>query len=381
LEINKAGATGGDGLIASLSPAVDENVTRVTYDIAPAAIFKICLTLAGIWLLIHIFPVLILVILSLMLVATFHPLVRKLQGRLGRRWALIGVVSAVVLIFLGTLAVLIPTLLSQGSDLLQNTPKYMGQLQALLASHHVHMNIKQQMERLLEGPIFNSVPFMSVVSTSINIITGFVTVAILTIYLLIEGPQVGLAVMRLLPRRDRLSARKLGIEIGTQVGGYMRGQMITSALAGIFTCILLWVTGVPGALALGALAAIADAIPLIGLLLALLPATLIALTVSPTKALIVAVAYLVYHQVENYFISPKVYGGTLGLSLTVIVISLLIGTELMGMMGALLALPVAAAIPTLLAYIQDWQERHGPAEPDASSPQGEKDDARTGLSI
>ena len=358
LENSNNAAPREEGLIASLTPAPEANITRVTYDIAPAAIFKVCLTLAAFWLLVHIFPVIILVVLSLMLVATFSPLVRKLQAHLGRRWALVGVVSALVMIFLGTLALLIPTLIYQGSKLWDNTPRYLQQLQTLLAAQHIHVNIQQQLDRLSGGQNLNSIPFMSILSTSATVVTGFVTVGILTIYLLIEGPQVGTAFMRLFPRRDRLGIRKLGIEIGTQVGNYMRGQMITSALAGLFTCILLWVTGVPGALALGALAAVADAIPLIGLLLALLPATLMALTVSPTKALIVAVAYLVYHQVENYFISPKVYGGTLGLSLTVIVISLLIGTELMGMMGALLALPVAAAIPSVLAYIQEWQDRH-----------------------
>lgn len=116
------------------------------------------------------------------------------------------------------------------------------------------------------------------------------------------------------------------------------------------------------------MAALADAIPLIGVLIALLPAALMALTVSPAKAGIVTVAYIVYHQLEDYLIAPKVYGSALGLSLSVIVISLLIGVELMGMVGAVLALPVAAAIPTIVTYIQEWQESHSATDTESHLP-------------
>lgn len=226
----------------------------------------------------------------------------------------------------------------------------------------MHYDIQKQVEQF-SGKMTEATPeMMSIVTSVINVVAAFATVGILTIYLLIEGPEVGTALMRLLPRKDRLRARQLVMEIGGQVGGYMRGQLITSALAGLFSFVTLWIAGVPAALALGALAAIADAIPLIGLLVALVPAALLALTVSPAKAGIVIVAYLVYHQVEDHFIAPKVYGAALGLSLSIIVISILIGVELMGMLGAVLALPVAAAIPSIIAFIQEWQETHSAPE-------------------
>ncbi len=241
-------------------------------------------------------------------------------------------------------------------------------IQKLLAQHHVHVNIQKQVEQF-SGKLTESTPeMMNIVSGVVGGIAAFATVGILTIYLLIEGPQVGTAFMRLLPRKDRLRARKLVMEIGAQVGGYMRGQLITSVLAGVFSFVTCWAVGVPAALALGALAAIADAIPLIGLLVALVPAALLALTVSPSKAGIVVVAYLFYHQLEDHFIAPKVYGAALGLSLSIIVISILIGVELMGMLGAVLALPVAAAIPSVIAFIQEWQETHSAPETEPHLP-------------
>ncbi len=351
-----------DGLIASLTSHEPDSVRRVAFDITPASIWRVLLTLAALWFVLHILPVVILMVLSLMLVATFNPLVSRLQVRMRRSWAIVGVVSGVVLLFLGTLAVLIPPFVYQSYKLIENAPDYTRQLQALLARQHIRVNVGAQVDEII-GNFRSATPeLMRVLSHIVSLLTAFATVAILTIYLLIEGPQVGTNLLRLLPRADRLRTRKLVIEIGTKVGDYMRGQLITSAIAGGFSFVVLWAAGIPAALALGAWAAIADAIPLVGSLIALLPAALLALTLSPGKAGFVIVAYLIYNQLESHIIGPKIYGNTLGLSLSVIVISLLIGVELMGMMGALIALPVAAAIPSVIAFIQEWQEAHHPPE-------------------
>ncbi len=357
-----------DGLIASLTPPVQGKSHRITYDIAPAAIFKVVGTVAAIWLLIHIFPVIILIALSLMLVATFNPLVRKLQARLGRSWAIVGLVTTLVITFMGALALMIPPLISQGLNVVQRAPQYCRQIETAFAAHHIHIHVQQQVEQLLRGTDSSGPELVAVVFGLAGGVTAFVTVAILTIYLLIEGPQVGLGLMRLLPRKERLLVRELVSQIGIQVGGYMRGQLITSAMAGVFSGVTLWALGVPAALALGALAAIADAVPIVGLLVAVAPAALMALTLSPTKAAIVVAAYLIYHQLESHLFAPRVYGNTLGLSLSAIVISILIGVELMGLMGAVLALPVAAAIPAILAYIQKWHEQHQAPDPESHLP-------------
>jgi predicted PurR-regulated permease PerM len=280
----------------------------------------------------------------------------------------VGVVTGLILLFLGTLVLLLPPLVNQGSKLVQHAPQYAQQLQQSLARHGIHVNVQEQVERVSLRAGSPSLQVVGVVSGVVSWVTAFVTVAILTIYLLIEGPKVGTSLTRLLPRDKRLGARRLVGQIGTQVGGYMRGQIITSALAGGFSFATLWILGIPEAAALGALAAIADAIPLIGVLIALLPAALLGLTLSPLKAGIVVVVYLVYHQLESHVIAPRVYGNTLGLSLSVIVISILVGVELMGMLGAILALPVAAAIPSIVTYIQEWQEGLRPSGSFASLP-------------
>jgi predicted PurR-regulated permease PerM len=190
-------------------------------------------------------------------------------------------------------------------------------------------------------------------------VTGVLTVAVLTIYLLIDGPQVGTGLLRLFPRSERLPARQMAAEIAAQVGGYMRGQLLTSLLAGLFSLILLMALHVPEPLALAFLMAVADAVPMVGPLLGTVPAVLMALTRGAPTALAVGIGYILYHQLESHVLVPRIYGNTMKLSPSVIVIAILIGATLMGILGALLALPVAAAVPVILRFVAEWREREG----------------------
>jgi predicted PurR-regulated permease PerM len=136
-------------------------------------------------------------------------------------------------------------------------------------------------------------------------------------------------------------------EISKAVSAYVLGQLILSTSFGIFTFIVLTLVGVEQALFLALLAAFMDAIPMIGVILATIPAVLLALTVSVPAAIIVFVAYIVYQQIENYVISPRVFGDRLKLSPFAILMAVLIGAELLGVLGVLMALPLAAAVPAI----------------------------------
>ena len=182
-EVIKSDTVPEEGLIASLISTPSVKTHQITYDIAPATIFKILFTVATIWLVIHIFPVIILVVFSLMLVATFNPLVRRMQARMRRSWAIVGVVTLIVLMFLGILALLIPPLISQGMNLFQHAPHYIQQLQKILAQHGIHLNVGQQVERLMAGSENAQPQVVNVLAKVVSGITAFATVAILTIYL------------------------------------------------------------------------------------------------------------------------------------------------------------------------------------------------------
>jgi predicted PurR-regulated permease PerM len=330
---------------------------RVEFDIAPAALFKVGGTLVGVWLIGKVWPVFVLVLLSLMLVATFSPLVRRLQARFNRTWAITAVTLGVVLLGAGLLVLMIPPLVRQGQNLIAHLPQYTQAMEA--AAHRAGIPLKLSPRTLNWTQRLSAMgpELLNVLTTVLSGVTGVLTVAVLTLYLLIDGPRVGTGLMRLLPRAERLPARQMLAEIALQVGGYMRGQLLTSALAGLFALVLLAALRVPEPLALAFVMALADAIPMVGPLIGTVPAVLMALTRGTPVALIVLIGYVFYHQIESHVLVPRIYGNTMKLSPSVIVIAILIGATLMGMLGALLALPVAAAVPVVLRFVGEWRER------------------------
>jgi predicted PurR-regulated permease PerM len=196
----------------------------------------------------------------------------------------------------------------------------------------------------LVGPVAN------IIAVGRSLFTGAsnaLLVLVMTAYLLSDGRRIYQWAVRYLPDDQEEKVRRALPEISHVVSGYVVGQLATSFLFGLFSFGILKAVGVPQALFLALIAALLDAVPIIGALIATVPAVLLALTVSPTAAIIVLVAYLIYQQIENYIIVPRVYRGTLQISSFAVLIAVLIGSELLGILGALLALPVAAAFPVV----------------------------------
>jgi predicted PurR-regulated permease PerM len=339
------------------------DVTPETVERIGAALFtlwlKIGATLLIARLLALVWPVIVLFVLSLMLVATFNPLVRRLQTRLTRGWAITAVVSALIGVGAGVLILMIPPLLRQGRNLLVNLPHYLHAIENGARQMGIPLHLQASALDLSKRVASMGPELLNVLGTVVGGVTGVLTVAVLTTYLLIDGPRVASSLFRLLPRAERLPSRQMFAEIGLQVGSYMRGQFITSAAAGLFSFILLAALKVPEPLALAFLMAVADVIPMVGPLIGTVPAVLMALTRGTPVALIVLVAFVVYHQIESHMLVPRIYGRTMSLSPSIVVIAILIGATLMGILGALLALPVAAAVPVVLRYLQEWQDREG----------------------
>jgi predicted PurR-regulated permease PerM len=172
----------------------------------------------------------------------------------------------------------------------------------------------------------------------------------MTVYLLIDAPRLARFVYQIAPPDRRDDAALLLQSMTRVVGGYIRGQFITSAMIAGYTFVVLTVVGVPNALAFAVLAGIADIIPLIGAYIAVGPQVAAASDQSLTAAIIVLVALLIYQQFEDRLLVPRVYGATLNLPPLVVLITVLIGGELLGVVGILLSLPAAAAGRVLLEY-------------------------------
>jgi predicted PurR-regulated permease PerM len=317
---------------------------------------KIAATLLAARLMSNIWQIVVLAIFTLMLVATLNPLVRRLQKRLTRAKAIAIVVFGIVATTGALLVLMIPPLVSQAKALVVNLPHYLSLIENATHRMGVKLNLHGSSLDLSQHAASLGEAFDALVTVFTGI-AAVLTVAVLTTYLLIDGQSAATSALGMLPRHQRLPIRQMFGEIGSQVGDYMRGQLITSVQAGVFSYILLLVLGVPEPLPLAVLMAVADVIPMIGPLVGTVPAVLMALTLGPAKAVIVLVGYVVYHQIESHIIVPRVYGRAMKLSPTVIIFSLLVGAMLMGISGALLALPAAAAAPVVFRHVQEWRQR------------------------
>ena len=327
---------------------------RVEIEISTRAILKVLGTLLLLWLLAGTWQVILWVIVSLMFVATFNPLVRRLQSRIDRPAAILSVVLLVLLVVGGLLSVIVPVLVQQGRLLLVNLPEYAARVELVARKAHVRVNLHAPLHQWYEHLASRAVDFSLVVFASL---LGVITIFVLTIYLLIEGPQVATGLASLLPKQERLHARRMFAEIGVQVGAYMRAQLLTSLLAGSMAFVILAVLRVPQPLALAVWMMVADVVPIVGPIIGTLAAVLMALTRGLPVAALVLGLFTVYLLLEGNLIVPKLYGSSLKLSPLVVMLAFLFGAALLGMMGVLLALPVAASVPILLRYLSEWQER------------------------
>jgi predicted PurR-regulated permease PerM len=175
----------------------------------------------------------------------------------------------------------------------------------------------------------------------------FALAAILTLYLLIESTLTMAWVLAFVPARRRAQVEATVDECRRVIAAYVVGNVLTSLFAAVFVFAVLTILRVPAALLLALLAGVCDFVPVLGFIVSAVPAVLLSLTVSARVALIVSGCYIAYHAIENYFIGPRVYGDQLRLSNVAVVIAFAIGAEVAGVVGALVALPFAAAYPAI----------------------------------
>ena len=183
---------------------------------------------------------------------------------------------------------------------------------------------------------------------------------VLGLYLLLDGKKVVAWLLAYVPRAHRRRMGKMVPEVFEVVQAFTTGQMVTSALFAVFTFVVLTTLNVPAALPLALFAGLCDAIPVAGILVATAAASLCALTVSPSVALIVLGIYVSYHLFEAYVLVPRLYGNRLRLSTLTVLLAILAGGTLGGVIGAVLALPIVAAYPV---FEKHWLDEY--LHPDA----------------
>jgi predicted PurR-regulated permease PerM len=302
--------------------------------------------------------VFILIIISIFLAAGLNPAVLFFQNRGLKRGAAVGAVMASVLLFVAAfIAIAVPPLFEQGNQLLDNAPALMRDLNNnafindLNNKYGVIDSLQNKLDSLIKDGQFAITAFGGVIGVGKAVVSGLVsitTILVLTLYFLTSLPQVINIGLKFVPatRRDRVS--KLTHAIIARVGSFVGGQTIIAALAAIFILIMGLIVGMPYPGPLAMVVLICGFIPLIGHFIGMSIVTVVSLTASLTIAAIALGAYIIYVQIENYVIAPRIMRKSLAIPGLVTIIAALLGASLLGLIGGLLAVPVAAAILLIL---------------------------------
>jgi predicted PurR-regulated permease PerM len=328
-----------------------------------ATIVAVAVVLEVIWIARH---VLTWILISLFLALALNPAVEWLErhGVKRRGWAAAITYLLVLAFFVGIGFTFIPTLVNQVNDFVQKLPDYVhdvthgrGRLGFLETKYHLQERIEDAVKKGGATRVLGlSGVAVSVAKGVITIVVATVTILFMTFFMLLEGPTWVERFYGLLPERSQPRWRKVGFDIYRTVGGYVTGNLLISLIAGGLTTIVLLIMGVPYAVALGLIVAILDLIPLAGATIAAILIGTVAFLHSIPAGIVVVIFFVVYQQVENHLLQPVIYGRTVQLSPLAVLVSILIGAELAGILGALAAIPVAGSIQVL---ILDWRNhRH-----------------------
>jgi predicted PurR-regulated permease PerM len=326
------------------------------------ATFLVVAVLLGLFLLWQIQEIVILLLVAVIFGAAIRPAVLWLAGR--------GIppTLSVLLIYFGLavalgliLWLIVPPLYIQGRALVTALPGYLGQAQTRLADlvsgagNLPFLPSPDDLASQLGGQLGAAAGGLagrafSLGVTAVGAIFSLFLLFVMTLYWLTEREHVIEHWLRLLPEARRAEVHATWYEIDLRLGAYVRGQLLLGVLIGVLCFIVLVILDIPYPLPLAVFAGMTELIPMIGPFLGAIPAVLIAFSIDPLHAGLVALAYLVIQQLEGNVLVPLVMRRAVGLSPLTVLIAIVVGTALLGVVGALLAVPVASIVSIILSH-------------------------------
>jgi predicted PurR-regulated permease PerM len=305
---------------------------------------------------------LMLIYVSAIIAMGFSPMVRfadrprRVSGekrvRVRRTLAILTIYVTIIAIFVAVALTVVPPLADQASQLWDRLPKLFRDFQDFLRRHRLltqRVTLEQAVQTASVGESGNAVgTVMSAISSVVGGVFGLVTILILSFYLLVEGQALFDFVTRLVPDASRERFVTVARESVEKVSAWLRAQFILAFVMAAFAGIGLGVLGVPYYYVVALLAAVGETIPIVGPIVAGATAVAIASTVSTKLAITVGVYFFMLHQLEANVLVPKIMERRVGVSPVTVIIALLIGVELWGIVGALLAIPTAAILSVIV---------------------------------
>ena len=342
---------------ADMSPQI-----RRELRIPMSTILKVIGSGLGLWAAFLLWPEFLMFLLSIVMAVTLHPGVRWLEGKKIPRGLGVLIIAALATgLLILFVTVVLPPLTAQVTHFLQHLPEFRTRILNKIPARLP--GVQRFINELFDSPSSPKVagtlaPWFVLGQSALSGVVVTVIILVLTLYLLLDGRSLYAWLLAFVPRSHREKLATTMDEVSDVVHAYVSGQLLVALLFAMFTAILLTVLGVPAVAPLAIIAGCCDVIPVLGILLATVPAVVLALSVSPAAALTVGLAYVGYHLFETYFLLPRVYGNKLKISTLAVLLALLIGGKLQGIIGAVLVLPLVAAYPIverhwLRGYLSD----------------------------
>jgi predicted PurR-regulated permease PerM len=319
-------------------------------------------TVFGAWAIWEVRAALLLVYISALVAIGLSPLVSELERkRLMRqrvpRWAAILVIYlCIIAVLIALAAMVIPALVAQARDLAMDLPRLLHQGQQWLINHGLltrEISAREAVEQTAgSSSAQDTLGFVAnAVLGFVGGIFGLITMLVLAFYLLVDSNSLVLVFVRLFPRDKRTQAQDACRRVTTKVSAWLGGQLVLAAIIGATAALGLFLLGVPFFWVLALIAAIGEMIPIVGPILSAVPAIAVALSVKPALALGVIGFFFAQQQLENHLLVPKIMQRQVGISPVFVIVALLIGGSLLGVIGAILAVPTAAILQVLFEEI------------------------------
>lgn len=306
-------------------------------------------------------------IIAWLVVAAFFaiildPAVSFLERRVGMRRAVASILVFLVAFALvaGMIYMFVRPLVSQAQEFADNFPAYVDDAQAgkgpvghLVKRYNVDSYIEKNQDRLRASLRGAGAPALSILRTVANTVVATLTILVLSFLMLLEGPRILEAAMNALDEKPRERMRRVAADCSKAVTGYMAGNLLISVIAGVATFIFLSIVHVPFSGVLALWVAFADLIPLVGATLGAVPSVGVAFLHSPTAGIITILFFVAYQQFENHVLQVTIMSRTVDLNPLAVLVSVLVGVQLSGLLGALLAIPAAGVLQVIARDVYD----------------------------
>jgi predicted PurR-regulated permease PerM len=326
-------------------------------------VLTITATVALIYFLYLVRSTLLLVFISVFLAVALGPAVaffRRRRFSKGLSILTVYVIIAASIVGVGLLVV--PPVVSQVGALSTDLPRYVKDLRNNKQfakyddKYHISKKLNDQARKLPSHLGEAAGALQSITVGVFGAIVQLVTVLTMTFFLLLDGERLAGFLLRMRGRDNEERYRRIASDIYSSIAGYVAGNLLISVLAGVTTYVTLAILGVPFAVPLAVLMAFLDLIPLVGATLGGVSIAIVTLFNNfPTSTIVWVIVFIVYQQIENNVIQPVVYRKTVDVPPLLVIVAILIGGSLLGILGALVAIPVAAAIQTVVRDV--WAQR------------------------